>query len=419
MNVTLPGARPVSSRPKAPRASVWDELARGGRLPPRTPVVDVIVPVYRGYDDTLACIHSVLVSGNSTAYELVIVNDCSPQPDLVAALEAIAAQNLIHLVRNDANQGFVRSVTNAMARRPERDVILLNSDTIVYGDWIDRLRAHRLANNNIGTVTPWSNNATILSYPVTCANNDFDLELDFAELDRLAAGALAGEARDIPTGVGFCFYVSRDCMDDIGTFNSDAFGRGYGEENDFCLRAAARGWRNIAACDVFVRHTGEVSFQADAVEARRLASATLLKLHPGYNELIASFIRADPLRSHRQTLDLARLQRWGGGQLLLVFERARSGSLHPPLEQPASFVAEDGFRVVRVSPSRDDTATLVMHPVADLALPNLPHLSTEDVVAAVRMLAGIGVARARIDSLLGYTPGQSRFVRELCGRLGG
>jgi GT2 family glycosyltransferase len=44
-------------------------------------------------------------------------------------------------------------------------------------------------------------------------------------------------------------------MDDIGAFNASAFGRGYGEENDFCLRATARGWRNVAACDVFVRHT--------------------------------------------------------------------------------------------------------------------------------------------------------------------
>jgi O-antigen biosynthesis protein len=417
--VTRPGPRPVSLRPKAPHASVWAELARGRRLPPSDPIVDVIVPVYRGYDDTLACIHSVLASGNTTAHELVVINDASPEPDLVNALEAIAAQGLIDLVRNETNQGFVRSVTTAMARHPGRDVILLNSDSIVHGDWVDRLRAHRLAKKNVGTITPWSNNATILSYPCTLANNDFDLELDFAALDRLIAGALAAVACDLPTGVGFCFYVSRDCLDDIGTFNSRAFGRGYGEENDFCLRAAARGWRNIAACDVFVRHTGEVSFQADGVEARRLASAALLKLHPGYNELIGSFIRADPLRPHRQTLDLARLARWGGGRLLLHFEHDRSGGgAHPLIEEAASFVAQDGVRVVSVRPSGDDPQTLVMSPVADLALPNLPRLPTRDVAAAVRTLAGIGVARAHIGSTLGYTPEQSRFVQELCAKLG-
>jgi O-antigen biosynthesis protein len=293
-----------------------------------------------------------------------------------------------------------------MARHGERDVILLNSDTIVHGNWIDRLRAHRLASKAVGTITPWSNNATILSYPFTCANNDFDLEIDFAELDRLAAEMLAGAACDIPTGVGFCFYVNRDCLNDIGPFNSRAFGRGYGEENDFCLRATARGWRNIAACDVFVRHTGEVSFRDDAVDARRLASAALLKLHPGYNDLIAAFMRADPLRPHRQTLDLARLARWGGGQLLLVFG------------DEASYGAQDDVRVIRVYPTPDDAQTLVMHPVADLALPNLPRLATRDVAAARRTLADMGVARAHFESSHGYTPEQSRFIRELCETLG-
>jgi GT2 family glycosyltransferase len=411
----LPGARPLSRPPQAPHASVWDELARNARRSSVDPVVDVIVPVYRGHDDTLSCLHSVLASRNTTPYELIVIDDCSPEPNLTAALERIATQGLVHLVRNTANQGFVRSVTMGMRHHPERDVILLNSDTIVYGDWIDRLRAHRLDKKKIGTITPWSNNATILSYPATCQNNDFDLEIDFAELDRLIAGALAGITCDLPTGVGFCFYVSRACMDDIGTFDEKAFGRGYGEENDFCLRAAARGWRNIAACDVFVRHTGEVSFQADAVEARRLASAALLKLHPGYNELIAAFMRADPLRPHRQTLDLARLKRWGGGRLRLQFENDASG-LHPAAQDQDACGA-DGVRIVQVSTSPDDPQTLRMSPLADLTLPNLPHLSTRDVPAALRTLAGIGVAHARIDTLQGYTPEQAKFVRELYGKL--
>src|SRR6267378_2994774 len=102
MNVTRLGAGPVSLRPKAPQASVWAELARGGRLPPWNPVVDVIVPVYRGYDDTLACIHSVLASHNTTAYELVVINDDRPEPDLVIELKALADRGLIHLIHKDA-----------------------------------------------------------------------------------------------------------------------------------------------------------------------------------------------------------------------------------------------------------------------------------------------------------------------------
>jgi hypothetical protein len=47
--------QPKALRPKSPPSSAWAELARGRRSPSQSPVLDVIVPVYRGYDDTLAC----------------------------------------------------------------------------------------------------------------------------------------------------------------------------------------------------------------------------------------------------------------------------------------------------------------------------------------------------------------------------
>lgn len=375
------------------------------------------MPVYRGYDDTLACLHAVLASANATQFEVVVINDASPEPRLVIALEAIAALGLIDLVHNADNRGFVHSATTGLMRHPQRDVILLNADTVVHGDWIDRLLAHRLGHQKIGTITPWSNNATILSYPFACENNDFDLEVDFGELDDLAGGVLAGAACDIPTGVGFCLYVGRDCINEIGTFDVEAFGRGYGEENDFCLRAAARGWRNIAACDVFVRHTGEVSFGEGAVAARRLAAAVLLKRHPGYGDLITAFIAADPLLARRQKLDLARLARWGEGRILLVFGSAAGGTRLSPHREPAFPTARD-LRLVCVRPSQDDPQSLAFDPIAGLVLPNLPRLPIGDLAAALGLLAECGVVEARIDGLAGYGPEQSRFAGEVCARLG-
>jgi len=391
-----PAAPPPLPRPQAPPASAWDALARRQTA---APAVDVIVPVYRGYDDTLACLHSVLTSRNSAPFELIAIDDGSPEPALTAVLDDLAARGLIRLVRNSENRGFVRSTITGMALNPERDVILLNSDTIVTGDWIDRLRAHRLKDAKVGTLTPWSNNATLMSYPETFADNGQALELSFDALDRMAARELAGVAHDIPTGVGFCFYIARDCLNEVGTFNAEAFGRGYGEENDFCRRAAARGWRNLAACDVFVRHSGETSFQADASEARRLSTAALSKLHPTYMDLIGAFMRADPLRPARQKLDLARLRRWGRGQLRLIFGEAGETS-------PA-----DG--ALYATPAADHPHTFRIDAPRGLIFPNLPALAIGEIAAARRLLDDMGVAVARIDSLAGCTAEQARFAREL------
>ena len=62
-------------------------------------------------------------------------------------------------------------------------------------------------------------------------------------------------------------YVRRAALTDIGLFDADTFGHGYGEENDFCVRASARGWRHLLACDTFVYHEGSVSFGANASAA--------------------------------------------------------------------------------------------------------------------------------------------------------
>jgi hypothetical protein len=154
-----------------------------------------------------------------------------------------------------------------------------------------------------------------------------------------------------------------------------------------------------------------VSFRGNAVEARRQAAAALLELHPGYNDLIAAFMRADPLRPYRQTLDLARLAQWGGGRLLLLFTD------NPPPADPVSS-AGDGFRIVRVCPSPSDAHALVIDPAADLVLPNLPRLTTEDPAAATLTLRRIGAARAQIGSLRGYSPAQASFAHALCDSIG-
>ena len=65
---------------------------------------------------------------------------------------------------------------------------------------------------------------------------------------------------DLPTGVGFCLYLRRALLDDDRLLRRAAFGAGYGEENDLCLRAAKAGWRNVLADNAFVVHTGGRSF---------------------------------------------------------------------------------------------------------------------------------------------------------------
>ncbi len=102
--------------------------------------------------------------------------------------------------------------------------------------------------------------------------------------------------------------ISRACLDQIGLFDQARFGRGYGEENDFCLRATAAGWRHVAVTDLFVWHRGGTSFGAERDALIAAAQATIETLHPGYAATVGRFIRQDPLAPVRRALDIARVR---------------------------------------------------------------------------------------------------------------
>jgi GT2 family glycosyltransferase/glycosyltransferase involved in cell wall biosynthesis len=273
-------------------------------------VIDVVIPVYKGLAETRQCIESVLKNQQKQAFELVVVDDAAPDPGLAAYLDDLAARDAVTLLRNETNLGFVRSVNLGMSLHPRRDVVLLNSDTVIANDWLDRLRNCAYGAPDIGTVTPFSNNATICSYPLFCAENALPSGIGLSDLDRIFSRVNRGKSVVIPTAVGFCMYIRRACLDQIGLFDAGNFGKGYGEENDFSRRAARMGWLNILCADTFVYHAGGVSFQSERDVHQARGAEALRRLHPDYDELVRSFIAADPVRELRLAVDsaLANLQ---------------------------------------------------------------------------------------------------------------
>ncbi len=316
-----PGRRPGPQRP----GNIT--VAAGRARPPRRlsalqPQLDVIVPVYRGYDETLACIDSVLRTLPGWA-SLVVVDDASPEPRLAAALDRLAAERRIQLLRNARNLGFPGAVNAGLAAHPDRDVLVLNSDAMVFGPWLERLRSAAYSRPDIGSVTPLSNDGTIVSYPPGAARR-YTAE-EAAELDGIARSINRGQTVQIPVGVGFCLYLRRDCLQAVGNLDAETFDKGYGEETDLCMRAHLRGWKHLAAADVFVLHAGGKSF-GNRRQALLERSGRLIELrYPGYDASIARYIQADPLAPMRRRLDEARLKHSAQRFVLLITIRPTGG----------------------------------------------------------------------------------------------
>jgi len=266
-----------------------------GRTPPSLARgVDIVVPVYDAREDVERCLASVLRHAHGDV-RVVVVDDASKDAALVAALDTLAAREpRIVLLRNPENLGFVKSANRGMTAGPGRDVLLLNSDTEVPAGFLERLRAAARHDARTGIVSPFTNDGTILSLPEWLVPNALPDGLDLATFDAILAVTSARARPEIVTAHGFCMLVRREVLDAVGIFE-EAYGRGYGEENDLCERAKEAGFTIRACDDLFVWHRGSASFsgEVDALKARNLE--VLGARHPRYHDDVRQFIYTNPL----------------------------------------------------------------------------------------------------------------------------
>lgn len=406
----------------APTQEEWNELSSQKRKSPESPdpIVDIIIPVYDGYEETLRAIYNAVKADNETTHEIVVISDCGPNHALNSELERLAQQGLFTLLKNEINLGFVQTVNRGFSLHPNRDVLILNADAFVNGNYLDRIREHTL-HGRVATVTPLTSNGEICSYPHVCRDNSWKLEINDEELDKLAAIANRRKNVEIPTGVGFCMYITRDALNDVGFFDAEAFGKGYGEENDFCVRATRLGYTHLLAGDVYVRHAGGVSFSERKLQAIQRAMRVMEERHPGYNVTIQEYITRDPATALRRRLDIARLNRISNAPLsfLYVFH-TWGGGTEKHCRDMAKWLEEENVTVLTLQPLESNPARCRIRPITtttDLDIPNLDFNVTEDA-ALNDALAALGTGHIHIQHLVGYDERYYALLPRVAERLG-
>ena len=359
---------------------------------------------------TLACLDSVLATLPRRS-RLIVIDDASPDPDLVEALDNLARRRRIRLIRNERNLGFAASANIGMRAASGRDVVLLNSDTLVAPGWLEGLRAVAYSAPDIGTVTPLSNDATILSYPDPTGGNPVP---DLPATARLAAHGAPGEwrrggrdsrwRRVLPVPPARLSRSMSACSAPMCSRKATAR-----RTTSACAPAIWVGamWRRLAC-------SSRMSAATRSAPPRRHLQARnellLERMHPGYAELIAALpCKADPLAEARRRLDLARWRaaRRRGGQ--------RGHADHPRggggVERQIAASARRHIAPTAIAPSccvhparqtaRD--ASRVSDGMAD-GFPNLRYALPDELPALQRLLAAERPTAIELHHMFGHHP---------------
>ncbi|MDZ7593976.1 MAG: glycosyltransferase [Thiobacillus sp.] len=362
--------------------------------------VAVILPVYRGIEMTKSCILAAMRGILSVPdSRLIAINDASPETGMQEMLEQLATQwpNVFVVLKNESNLGFVGTVNRGFAYFPQHDAVLLNSDVIVPQDWLSRLIDEAYSRADIGTVTPFSNNATICSFPHFLQENTLPFSLDVDSVDAVFRHAKL-PCVEAPTGVGFCMYIRRACLEVTGYLNQEKFGRGYGEENDLCQRALKSGWYNILSPNLYAYHEGGVSFSSDKQALVDRATRVIDELHPGYHVSVQRFIAQDPLKLARVKRHIQFLAVTAVPKILHI-SHAIGGGVGQHIEELAHYFSKQAAHIF-LAPHGEDGAVSISLGVGGRADKLIFHVPRE-YGAMVDLLKSAGISAVHIHHTTG------------------
>jgi len=262
--------------------------------------VDIVVPIFNAPDSLRRCLDA-LERNTDTPAHLVLIDDASTDPEIESILGRYADRPNVEVIRNATNLGFTKSVNRGL-QATQNDVIILNSDVEVVPGWLDRMRLTAKQHPAAASITPVSNNAGAFSVPEPGAANDMPEYLDLDQVGRLVRSHLRDLTAKTPTGNGFCMFIRRSALDQVGLFDEEAFPRGYGEENDWCMRAERAGWEHIVAGSVYVGHERSASFGDEKYELMERGREILDSRYPEYTERVREFMGSKEIGAIRTAI---------------------------------------------------------------------------------------------------------------------
>lgn len=228
--------------------------------------VDVVICIHNALDDVRRCIASVQ-EHTLSPYHLILVDDGSGEATRDYLAANFTDRPGITLIRNETAGGYTKAANSGMRASQAEFVVLLNSDTVVGPEWLDRLHACLESDSQIGLVGPLSNCASWQSVPKIESDTGGDWAENPLPADCQPADMAVRVARDsmriyprIGFINGFCQLIRRAALNEIGLLDEQAFPQGYGEENDMCLRLRKAGWLLAVADDVWVYHAQSKSY---------------------------------------------------------------------------------------------------------------------------------------------------------------
>jgi GT2 family glycosyltransferase len=214
------------------------------------PNVSVVVATYNGLEHLGAFFESLAAALPDRA-EVIVVDDCSPEPVLEAVPEITRAENVIRL-RNETNLGHSGTLNRGLAAAAGDILIQLNSDLVLDRYCISAMvEAIERGGSSIGIV------GSRLLYPTTGRTQTVGLAFGRHSKRHVfrnfpADHPLCLRSREVQVMSSATAAFSKRVLDRLGPLDEEQYNHNL--DLDHCLRALELGLRNYMCADSLAYH---------------------------------------------------------------------------------------------------------------------------------------------------------------------
>ncbi|MEM1069552.1 MAG: glycosyltransferase family 2 protein [Planctomycetota bacterium] len=247
--------------------------------------VSIIIVNWNTRSVLQTCLRSVVSNLSGVSAELIVVDNGSTDgsPEMVSA-----EFPSVRLIANTDNRGFAAANNQGFQVARGKHVLLLNSDTEVLGDVIQKSLAYLEQYPQVGVMGCRVLNSD-RSVQLTCSQfpSLINLGLLASGLSRFSRPKFCGRyqlrswnrdsERDVDTVTGCYMLVRREALDEVGTLDEDFFF--YGEETDWCKRFIQAGWILRFAPVGEIIHHGSLSSRRCNHRRDLMLTSGLLRFH--------------------------------------------------------------------------------------------------------------------------------------------
>ncbi|MBP1180330.1 glycosyltransferase family 2 protein [Methylobacterium sp. PvR107] len=290
-------ARALASRLRSQGSPVCAALRDGAvrldwPLPDPAPKVSVVIPSRDGLDLITQVCRGVLHETAYPSLELIIVDNGSTDPAVLAHYETLRADPRVRIRIDPQPFNFAAMVNAGVAEASGAVIVLLNNDVAVLEPgWLEAM-VRQACRPEVGAV-----GAKLLYGDGSLQHAGVVVGLGgrAGHILRRRPGDTPGHlgrmrvAHEVSAVTAACLAVAREKYLAVGGFDAEAFAVDFNDV-DFCLRLGAAGWKTVWTPDATLAHLESVS-RGPSVGAKR---ARFEEEAARFSERWRAVIRHDP-----------------------------------------------------------------------------------------------------------------------------